>query len=125
MESDPDPDGQGLPLGFWAGLQEFFNILQNSSEFLPGRNGLPTWPTCWANWVSVPGYNRPLGPQGGPGGRAPFWARGILRNLAEFLRFSRGPAGTLRGDPLPAGWAPESDGIPSNSMGIPGDPLGL
>ena len=60
MESDPDPDGQGLPLGFWAGLQEFFNILQNSSEFLPGRNGLPTWPTCWANWVSAPGSNTHL-----------------------------------------------------------------
>ena len=54
MESDPDPDGQGLPLGFWAGLQEFFNILQNSSEFLPGRNGLPTWPTKWAKWASGP-----------------------------------------------------------------------
>ena len=33
MESGPDPDGQGLPLGFWAGLQEFFGILRNLPEF--------------------------------------------------------------------------------------------
>ncbi len=120
MESDPDPDGQGLPLGFLAGLQEFFNILHNASEFLPGRNGLPTWPTCWANWVSVPGYTCPLGPLGGPGGGRVFERADFLENFIKNGESLRGPPRTARGDPGPRDRAPESKeflGIPCSVHG--------
>ena len=55
MESGPGPDAQGLPLAFWAGAREFFNILRNFQEFRAPKSGGPACPAVRGNRDSGPG----------------------------------------------------------------------
>ena len=83
MESGPDPDGQGLPLGFWAPPQEFFNILQNFQEIRRRKIGPHASPTIWDRCVLDPGpihtYPRLWGRRVGR-----FSGGGFLENFAKY-----------------------------------------
>ena len=83
MESGPDPGGQGLPLGIWAGLQEFFNILRNFQRIRRREIDPYTYPALRGRCTSHPGvvYTYPAG-RGRCTGRFP--GGGFFDNFAKY-----------------------------------------
>ena len=91
--SGPDPGGQGLPLGIWAGLQEFFNICEIFKESAAGKSARTPTPPCGVGVHDTRVARTPT-PQGGVGVRADFPAADFLKisqNIEEFLEARPNP----------------------------------